>query len=153
MVRLPPFPGLTILPFEPGMDMESFRDLLQNVISELYQNQSLVLHSKHNTSHRSPNSPRDEWAPDHYWHSDQSYGKKRPYATALYGNHIEGAVAGTNFIDTQKLLSYIAIDDPDLFAQLKDLSCVFFLGQVILTAQSTKQALKQSKSSQSKWFS
>ncbi len=51
--------------------------------------------------------------------------KKRPYATALYGNHIEGAVAGTNFIDTQKLLSYIAIDDPDLFAQLKGLSCVF----------------------------
>lgn len=120
-----PFPGLSILNFEPGMDMQAFRLSLREVLLKLFPNHKLDLSSAYNTAHRSPNTPRDEWSPDHYWHSDQSYIAKRPFATALYGAEIDGEVAGTDFIDTRELLLYIAKDDPKLFAQLANLSGVF----------------------------
>jgi taurine dioxygenase len=123
--KVVPFPGLTILTFDSGLSMDEFRELLGEVIVELYVDRDLALSASYNTSHRTPDTPRDHWSPDHYWHSDRSYSPKRPFATVLYGSIIEGQVAGTDFIDTKELLKYIAKDDPELFAQIVELSGVF----------------------------
>jgi len=107
------------------MDMGSFRTLLRDVLAVLYSDHHLALSASYNTAHRTPNAPRDAWSPDHFWHSDQSYLPKRPFATVLYGAQIEGQIAGTDYIDTRKLLQFIEQDDPQLFAELGKLSGVF----------------------------
>lgn len=99
---------------------------------------------------RTPNKPRDPWAPDHYWHSDRTYWGDNQFASVLYARRMVGSVAATGFIDTTLLLQAMEADDPGLTSELAESEATFSVGRYfeeILPVDGSKAAITETMTS------
>jgi len=124
-----PFPGIEILNIGSGLDHTQFTKFVSSLVlphhfgeqGELIDARPAQLFERDIVAaSRTPEKPRDPWAPDHHWHYDGGYsGGTNQFASVLYAQMLQGdEVAGTEFIDTAALLSAIEVDHSGLSEEL-----------------------------------
>src|SRR5271154_3497142 len=87
-----PFPGIEVVEAESDFSIEELEEFTKELtIPEHFDMSGVVIESRPAThigsvivASRTPESPREPWAPDHHWHSDRTYWGKNQFASVLY---------------------------------------------------------------------
>jgi len=123
-----PLPGVEVLDIGGGLDPNQFTEFVKSLTipahadwagNSVEARPARLFDRALAAASRTPEKPRDPWAPDHYWHFDGGYsGEANQFASVLYAQHLRGRVAGTEFIDTAELLLAVESDQPGLTEEL-----------------------------------
>jgi alpha-ketoglutarate-dependent taurine dioxygenase len=148
------FPGIEVLQLERDLSIEELQEFASTLVIPKHVDISCnVIDAKLAEPlgqcvemRRSPDSPREPWAPDHHWHTDRVYWGENQFATILYAKQLAGDVAGIEFIDTTLLLDAIEQDQPGITKVLKPATTIFSVVKYyakVLPAKGTKEAIER----------
>ena len=127
------FPGVSVVEIGRGLNSQEFAEFVGSLVIPDHVDWSgdfaperparllgeVREMSRHSTDPRYPTR-------DQYFHTDLGYwGKKNQFATVLYAPHLEGPVAGTEYIDTSLLLQTAESDFPGITEILAEGTTVF----------------------------
>lgn len=148
------FPGIEVMQLEPGLSVQEFEEFASTLVIPLHVGMlgtrvEVELAEPLDSTiamHRSPDSPRESWAPDHHWHTDRAYWGENQFATILYAQELSGDVAGTELIDTTLLLEAIERDHPGMTEILKPGNTVFSVTKYfakVLPVKGSQEAIQR----------
>lgn len=128
-----PFPGVEVVNADGDFSIGDFEEFAKGlIIPDHFDVTGLLTKSRSAeqmgsviVASRTPEHPREPWAPDHHWHSDRTYWGENPFASVLYAQKLIGNVATTGLIDTSLLLKAIEDDNPGVTEELRDSVAVF----------------------------